>query len=61
MYRDLIGDPERFELNGRDWWMQIFRRWSGKIKYIRLYNEEGDFVSEFRSADEALAYITGAK
>ena len=61
MYRDLIGDPERFELNGREWWVQIFRRWSGKIKCIRLYNEEGDFVSEFHSAGEALAYITGAK
>lgn len=61
MYRDLIGDPERFEMNGRDWWMQIFRRWNGKIKYIRLYDSEGDFVSEFCSADDALAYITRAK
>ena len=56
MYRDLIGDPEKMEINGREWWLQQFCHGDGTLKFVRLYDEDGEFVSEFASMEEALAY-----
>lgn len=59
MYRDLIGEPEKFETNGREWWLQQFCRGDGTLKAVRLYDAEGEFVSEFASVEDALAFAEG--
>ena len=61
MYRDLIGDPEKIEYNGREWWVQIFCHWDGNIKGVRLFDENGEFVGEFEDQDAAAAYMDGVQ
>ena len=57
MYRDLIGDPEKIEYNGREWWVQIFCRWDGSLKAVCLYDEAGELLGEFQSREEAIAFM----
>ena len=42
MYRDLIGDPEKIEYNGREWWVQVFCHWDGTVKAVNLYDDGGN-------------------
>lgn len=56
MYRDLIGDPERFTAGGKEWWLQQFCRGDGTLKAVRLYDADGEFVSEFESVEAAVAF-----
>ena len=57
MYRDLIGDPEKIEYNGVEWWIQTFCHGDGTVKAVRLYHQDGDFVDQFRNEDEVKAFI----
>lgn len=57
MYRDLIGDPEKIKYNGVEWWIQTFCHGDGTVKAVRLYDQDGDFVDEFRNEDEVKAFI----
>ena len=59
MYRDLIGDPERITVNGREWWLQQFCRMDGTLKAVRLYDADGEFVGEFQSVEEAVSAAKG--
>ncbi len=59
MYRDMIGDPERFTAGGREWWVQQFCHGDGTLKAVRLYDADGEFVGEFHSVEEALQAATG--
>lgn len=59
MYRDLIGDPERFTAGGREWWLQQFCRVDGTLKAVRLYDADGEFVGEFQSVEEAVSAADG--
>ena len=59
MYRDLIGDPEKITVEGREWWLQQFCRGDGTLKAVRLYDSDGEFVSEFASVEDALAFAEG--
>ena len=61
MYRDLIGEPEKIEANGCEWWMQTFCRWDGTIKAVVLYDADGEKVGEFPGTREAEQFILGAK
>ena len=60
MYRDLVGDPERITVNGREWWLQQFCRWDGTLKAVRLYDDNGEFVAEFPGVEEAFRAAAGA-
>ena len=60
MYRDLVGDPERITAGGRVWWLQQFCHGDGTLKAVRLFDAEGEFVSEFASVDDALSCAAGA-
>lgn len=57
MYRDLIGDPEKIEYAGREWYVQIFCRWDGSLKAVHLYDANGEFLGEFNSKEDTLAYM----
>ena len=59
MYRDLIGDPERFTAGGREWWLQQFCHGDGTLKAVRLYDEDGEFVGEYQSEQEAVRAAEG--
>lgn len=61
MYRDLIGDPEKIVVNGREWWIQQFCRGDGSLKAVRLFDEDGDFVAEFPSEEEVKDFINGVE
>lgn len=56
MYRDLIGKPERIEAGGKLWWVQTFCKWDGTVKSVNLYDENGDFISEFSSMEDAIDF-----
>ena len=60
MYRDLIGDPERFTAGGKEWWLQQFCHGDGTLKFVRLYDADGEFVGEFASVEDALSCAAGA-
>lgn len=60
MYRDLIGDPEKITVEGREWWIQQFCHGDGTLKAVRLYDEEGYYVGEFQSVEDALSHAAGA-
>lgn len=47
MYRDLIEDVQKVEVNGRVWYYQQFNTWDGNLKYVNLFDSEGEFVCEF--------------
>ena len=61
MYRDLIGDPERIEYNGREWWVQLFCRWNGSIKSVHLYDDRGSAIGVFQSREQAIQYMDSVK
>lgn len=61
MYRDLIGNPEKIESNGRKWWIQVFCKWDGNLDAVNLYDEDGDFVGEFASMTDLENFILEAK
>ena len=59
MYRDLVGKPEKIEANNKTWYFQQFCGWNGNLKAVNLYDEDGDFVCEFRSVEEMNDFIGG--
>ena len=61
MYRDLIGDPERIEYNGQEWWVQVFCYWDGNVKAVHLYDAGGNIIGEFPSREDAIAYMDSIK
>lgn len=61
MYRDIIEEPIQFTVNGRDWWRQQFNGWDGNLKAVRLYDEDGNFVSEFESMEELKYFVEGVQ
>lgn len=61
MYRDIIEEPVRFRVNGRDWWYQQFNKWDGNLEAVNLYDEDGVFVCEFESLDELMYFVKGVK
>ena len=61
MYRDLIGSPEKIEYAGRVFWLQEFSKWSGEVKEVRLYDEDGDVIATFADREAAMDFIAGAE
>ena len=57
MYRDLIGEPEKIEANGHEWWIQEFCHGDGTLKAVRLYDADGEFVTECASIEGIDKYI----
>ena len=52
-----ITKVERISRNGRNWFYQEFDRYDGQLEAVNLYDENGDFVEEFRSIEEMNRYI----
>ena len=52
-----ITKVERISRNGRNWFYQEFDRYDGQLEDVNLYDENGDFVEEFRSIEEMNRYI----
>ena len=61
MYRDLIGEVTKIKVNGINWFYQQFCKPDGNLKCIRLYDEDGDFVSEFKSVNELYDFVEGVQ
>ena len=61
MYRDFIEAPEKIEHGETVWWIQVLHRRDETVDVVNLYDEEGWFVKEFKSREEALDYIGGQK
>lgn len=59
MYRDLVTAPECCTAGGRDWWVRVLHRWNGEIDTVILYDDNGDYVTEFKSMEECEAYLIG--
>lgn len=59
MYRDIIGAPTRITIGENEWWYQQFCKWDGNLKAVRLYDKDGDFVSEFPSMEELFDFLKG--
>lgn len=57
MYRDLIGEVVRITTGSRAWYYQQFCKPDGNLKCVRLYDEDGDFVSEFKSMDALYKFL----
>lgn len=61
MYRDFIEAPERIEAAGKEWWLQVLHHRDESVAVVNLYDEDGDFVAEFKSREEALRFLSGRK
>ena len=61
MYRDLVEAPEHYTIDGKDWWVQIMHKWNGEIDVVNVYDEEGRFVKDFKTEEEALRFIEAVK
>ena len=61
MYRDLIGDVVKFTASGRKWYYQQFCKLDGNLNFVRLYDEDGEFVTEFNSMDDLLEFVKGVE
>ena len=59
MYRDLVGEVEKIQANGKVWYYQQINRWDGNLKAVILYDDNGDYVSEFQSMEELEKFVTG--
>lgn len=59
MYRDLVSEVEKIQANGKVWYYQQFNRWDGNLKAVTLYDDNGDYVSEFQSMEELEKFVTG--
>lgn len=57
MYRDLIEEVTKITTNGRTWYYQQFCKPDGNLKCVRLYDGDGDFVSEFKSMEELYEFV----
>lgn len=60
MYRDFIEAPEHYKVNGKDWWVQVLHKWNEEIDVVNVYDEEGRFVKDFKTEEEALCFINSA-
>ena len=52
-----ITKVELISRNGRNWFYQEFDRYDGQLEAVNLYDENGDFIEEFRSFEEMIRYI----
>ena len=59
MYRDLVSKVEKIQANGKVWYYQQVNRWDGNLKAVTLYDDNGDYVSEFHSMEELEKFVTG--
>lgn len=61
MYRDLVTAPECCTAGGRDWWVQVLHYWNGEVNVVNLFDDNGDFVEEFKSLEECEAWLANLK
>lgn len=61
MYRDIIEEPVKIEIDGSTFYYQQFNRWDGNLKSVNLYDEDGDFVCEFDSIENMIEFARGMK
>ena len=61
MYRDFVEAPEKYEANGREWWIQVMHHRDESIDVVNVYDENGEFVKDFKSTVEALRFISEEK
>lgn len=57
---ELITAPLHYEINGKDWWVQEVRNSKGEVVLINLLDEDGYFVAEYKTVEEALAAANNA-
>lgn len=60
MYRDIIGEPIKIEVNGQSWWYQEFNGWDGNLKSVILYDADGEPVAEFPDFAELEEFVRKA-
>ena len=61
MYRDLVGEVVKITVNERTWYYQQFCTVDGNLKAVRLYDEDGEFVTEFNNLDDCWDFVEGVK
>ena len=61
MYRDFVEAPERVEAGGKEWWIQALHHRDETIDVVNVYDENGDFVADFKTKEEAYRFISGSK
>jgi len=52
-----IMEVEQITRNGRKWYFQEFDRPDGQLEAVNLYDDTGDYVREFDSYEDMIAYI----
>lgn len=57
MYTGYIKAVEQITRNGRKWYFQEFDRPDGQLEAVNLYDDTGDYVREFDSYEDMIAYI----
>lgn len=61
MYRDLVGEVTKFTASGRKWYYQQFFSIGGNLKAVNLYDEDGEFICEFKSMEEMKNFVEGVQ
>ena len=51
---ELIPAPVHYEVNGKDWWVQEVKNYKGETVLVNLIDEDGYFVGEYLTVEEAL-------
>ena len=51
---ELLDTPIHYEIAGRDWWVQEMHDTAGNVVVVNLYNDDGYFVGEFNTKEEAV-------
>lgn len=59
MYRDFVGEVVKITSNGIKWYYQMFSNLDGTLKAVNLYDEDGDFVVEFKTMEELKEFVKG--
>ena len=52
-----IMEVEQITRNGRKWYFQEFDRPDGQLEAVNLYDDTWDYVREFDSYEDMIAYI----
>ena len=55
---ELIPAPVHRVINGRDWYIQEVKNSNGELILVNLYDEDGYFVSEHASIEDAVKSVS---